>query len=89
MKHNKLQIDVGRGILTIESCGGRDSTIVTAYINGISLRCGSLHLGRVRDAFVDSVMSACAVDGGSIYDDSSDRKGVVEEIEAFISSAIQ
>jgi hypothetical protein len=89
MTNNKLQIDVGRGILTIESCAGRDSTIVTAYINGISLRCSSLHLDRVRDAFVDSVLSACVIDGGSVYETSATIDPIVEEIEAFISSALQ
>jgi hypothetical protein len=86
MKNNKLQIDVGRGILTVESCAGRDSTIVTAYINGISLRCGSLHLDRVRDAFVDSIISACLTD----EDDPHVTISLIEdEIEAFINSALQ
>lgn len=86
MNNNKLQIDVGRGILTIESCAGRDSTIVTAYINGISLRCSTLHLDRVRDAFVDSVVSACRVD----EDDSNGTTNYIEEqTEAFIDSALQ
>jgi hypothetical protein len=84
MRNNKLQIDVGRGILTIESCAGRDSTIVTAYINGISLRCGSLHLDRVRDAFVDSIISACQIDDPHVM-----ISLIEDEIEAFINSALQ
>ena len=86
MKNNKLQIDVGRGILTVESCVGRDSTIVNAYINGISLRCGSLHLDRVRNTFVDTIISACLID----EDDPHVTVSLIEdEIEAFISSALQ
>ena len=86
MKDSKLQIDVGSGILTIESYKPRDTTIVTAYINGISIRCGTLHLDRIASAFVDSVISACRID----EDDPHVTVSFIEdEIEAFLNSALQ
>lgn len=86
MKDSKLQIDVGSGILTIESYKARDTTIVTAYINGISIRCGSLHLDRIASAFVDSVISACRID----EDGSHILFGSIEDqLEAFLTTALQ
>lgn len=83
MKDNKVQIDTGRDILTVESYNTRGTTIVTAYVNGISVRCGSLHLDRVATAFVDTVITACQVDNDKAAD-------LIEgEVEAFINSSIQ
>ena len=83
MKDNKVQIDTGRDILTVESYNTRGNTIVTAYVNGISIRCGSLHLDRVATAFVDTVITACQVDN----DKAANR--IEDEVEAFINSSIQ
>lgn len=83
MKDNKVQIDTGRDILTVESYNTRGNTIVTAYVNGISIRCGSLHLDRVAAAFVDTVITACQVDS----DKAANR--IEDEVEAFINSSIQ
>jgi hypothetical protein len=83
MKDNKVQIDTGRDILTVESYTTRGTTIVTAYVNGISIRCGSLHLDRVAASFVDTVITACQVDN----DKSANR--IEDELEAFITSATQ
>lgn len=86
MKDSKLQIDVGSGILTVESYKVRDTTIVTAYINGISIRCGSLHLDRIASAFVDSVISACRIDEDAPH---ITIDPIEDEIAAFIDSALQ
>jgi hypothetical protein len=86
MKDSKLQIDVGSGILTIESSVVRDTIIVTAYINGISLRCSTLHLARIASAFVDSVVSACQVSDDEPH---VTVESIGDEIEAFIDSALQ
>lgn len=83
MKDNKVQIDTGRDILTVESYIARGTTIVTAYVNGISIRCGSLHLDRVAASFVDTVITACQVDG----DKAANR--IEDELEAFLTNAIQ
>ena len=82
MKDNKVQIDTGRDILTVESYNTRGNTIVTAYVNGISIRCGSLHLDRVATAFVDTVITACQVDN----DKAANR--IEDEVEAFINNSI-
>lgn len=81
MKDNKVQIDTGRDILTVESYTTRGTTIVTAYVNGISIRCGSLHLDRVVGSFIDTVVTACQVD------DSKILSRITNEIEAFINDA--
>ena len=86
MKDSKLQIDVGSGILTIESAVARGAVIVTAYINGISLRCSTLHLARIASAFVDSVVSACQI---SDDEPQATVDSIQDKIEAFIDSAIQ
>ena len=83
MKDNKVQIDTGRDILTVESYTTRGTTIVTAYVNGISIRCGSLHLERVAGSFADTVLTACQVD------DSKTLSRITNEIEAFITEALQ
>lgn len=83
MKDNKVQIDTGRDILTVESYNTRGNTIVTAYVNGISIRCGSLHLDRVAASFVDTVITACQVD------DDKTANRIEDEVEAFINSSIQ
>ena len=83
MKDNKVQIDTGCDILTVESYNTRGTTIVTAYVNGISIRCGSLHLERVAGSFTDTVLTACQVD------DSKTLSRIANEIEAFITEALQ
>jgi hypothetical protein len=83
MKDNKVQIDTGRDILTVESYTTRGTTIVTAYVNGISIRCGSLHLDRVAASFVDTVITACQVDN------DKSANCIEDEVEAFINSTIQ
>jgi hypothetical protein len=83
MKDNKVQIDTGRDILTVESYTTRGTTIVTAYVNGISIRCGSLHLDRVAASFVDTVITACQVD------DDKAANCIEDELEAFITTALQ
>lgn len=83
MKDNKVQIDTGRDILTVESYNTRGTTIVTAYVNGISIRSGSLHLDRVAGSFTDTILTACQVD------DSKALSHIANEIEAFITEALQ
>ena len=83
MKDNKVQIDTGRDILTVESYTTRGTTIVTAYVNGISIRCGSLHLDRVAASFVATVITACQVDN------DKSANCIEDELEAFITSATQ
>jgi hypothetical protein len=80
---DKVQIDTGRDILTVESYNTRGTTIVTAYVNGISIRCGSLHLDRVAASFVDTVITACQVDNDKT------ANCIEDELEAFITEALQ
>ena len=87
MKDNKVQIDTGRDILTIESYTARDTTIVTAYINGISIRSGSLHLDRVASSFIDTVITACQVDEGKSHDKTVNC--IEDQLEAFLTTALQ
>lgn len=83
MKDNKVQIDTGCDILTLESYNARGTAIVTAYVNGISIRSGSLHLERVAGSFCDTVLTACQIE------DSKTNSKVANEIEAFINDTIQ
>lgn len=87
MTNNKIQIDVGRGILTVESYDARGTNIVTAYVDGISIRCGSTHLSRVAEAFVDTVLTACQIDEGASFDETVDY--VEQELFKFIASSKQ
>jgi len=86
MKDNKKQIDTGRDILTVESYNTRGTTIVTAYVNGISIRCGSLHLDRVAASFVETVLTACQVDEGKSRDKMIDC--IEDELESFLTTAV-
>lgn len=61
MESNKVQIHVGHNILSIESYTTNNAFIVTAYVNGISIRSGSLQSAKTTDAFIDSVIAACAL----------------------------
>lgn len=83
MKDNKVQIDTGCDILTVESYNTRGTTIVTAYVNGISIRSGSLHLDRVANSFTDTVLTACEVN------DNKALSRIANEIEAFLTTALQ
>jgi hypothetical protein len=81
MKDNKVQIDTGRDILTLESTTTRNATIITAYVNGISIRSGSLHIVRIADAFVDTVVSACAIRVDSTW--------LKKDVKKFITDTLQ
>lgn len=78
---DKVQIDTGRDILTLETNVTLNAKIVTAYVNGISIRSGSLQLARVADAFADTVVAACAL--------RVDTKWLKKQIEGFINNSIQ
>lgn len=83
MKNDKVQIDTGHNILTLESYVTNRTLVVTAYVNGLSIRCNSLHLGRIADAFIDTVLTACAID------DDTDEQRVTVEITDFINNSAQ
>lgn len=83
MKDNKVQIDTGRDILTLESYFANRATVVTAYVNGLSIRCNSLHLGRIADAFIDTLLTACTIDN------DEDEQRVAVEITDFINNSVQ
>jgi hypothetical protein len=76
---DKVQIDTGRDILTLEANVTLNAKIVTAYVNGISIRCGSLQLARVADAFADTVVAACAM--------CVDSSWLKKQIEEFINNS--
>jgi hypothetical protein len=78
---DKVQIDTGRDILTLEANVTLNAKIVTAYVNGISIRSGSLQLARVADAFADTVVAACAL--------RVDSSWLKKQIEEFINNSMQ
>jgi len=78
---DKVQIDTGRDILTLEANVTLNAKFVTAYVNGISIRSGSLQLSRVADAFADTVVAACAL--------RVDSSWLKKQIEEFINNSIQ
>lgn len=78
---DKVQIDTGRDILTLEANVTLNAKIVTAYVNGISIRSGSLQLSRVADAFADTVVAACAL--------RVDSSWLKKQIEEFINNSMQ
>jgi hypothetical protein len=78
MESNKLQIHTGRNILTIESCTTDDAFIVSAYVNGIFIRSGSLQSAKTTDAFIDSVIAACGLRVKATF--------IKHQIKAFINN---
>ena len=82
MKNIQTDIDTGNNILYIEHEVGRRSIIFTCYINSLSVRSGSLHLPRIRDVFIDAVVTACA---GAVEDEDRVADSVLAYIEETLS----
>jgi hypothetical protein len=62
MKSKQIEIDTGIGFLNMGTEIGRKGPIITTYVNNLSVRSGSLQLGRVRANYVDTVLTACGYD---------------------------
>jgi hypothetical protein len=62
MNTPQTDYDINGTLLTLDTAHGKRGPIVTAYVNGMSLRCNTLHLERIRDIFIDTVVFACDTD---------------------------
>jgi hypothetical protein len=62
MTKHKTQIDTGTSIMNVEACipDNSNAPIFTAYLNGISVRGVTLHVGRrMQDIYVETVLTCC------------------------------
>lgn len=70
--------DTGKTLITMSVERGRKGPIITAFVDGCSLRCGVLHIERMRDLFMSGVSAIC--------DDASDE--TLDEIESYILNVL-
>jgi hypothetical protein len=82
MKNRQTQIDAGHVIIALESAPSRTGPIITAYVNGMSIRSSSLKFARMANAFIECVLSACAFPEDGFSEAHEDR--VADEIGVFI-----
>jgi hypothetical protein len=82
MKNRQTQIDAGHTIISLESAPSRTGPIITAYVNGMSIRSSSLRFARMANAFIECVLSACAFPEDGFSEAHEDR--VADEIGVFI-----
>jgi len=81
MNTPQTDYDINGTLLTLDTAHGKRGPIVTAYVNGLSIRCNTLHLERIRDGFIDTVVFACNIDE---QDDPPTR----EVINIYIKAAL-
>ena len=84
MNKDKIDIDTGHTLINLNVDHGRFGTIITAFVNGMSVRSGSLHLQRIAERFVDCVIVAC--DFGTSDADERDTLRTEDELMAFIKA---
>lgn len=84
IKQDKIDIDTGHTLINLTVEHGRYGTIVTAFVNGMSVRSGSLHLQRIAERFVDCVIAAC--DFGDTVADDRDSTRTEDSLLSFIQS---
>jgi hypothetical protein len=84
MTQDKIDIDTGHTLINLNVEHGRYGTIITAFVNGMSVRSGSLHLPRIAERFVDCVITAC--DFGITDADNRDSLRTEDDLMAFIKS---
>ena len=84
MNKDKIDIDTGHTLINLNVENGRYGTIITAFVNGMSVRSGSLHLPRIAERFVDCVITAC--DFGITDADNRDSLSTEDELMAFIKA---
>jgi len=83
--HIKQDIDTGHTLINLSVDSGKYGEIMTAYVNGMSIRSGSLHLQRIAERFIDCVLAAC--DFGGSEADARDEQRTEDELAMFIASA--
>jgi len=86
VKEDKIHIDTGHTLISLNVDRGRYGTIITAFINGMSVRSGSLHLPRIAERFVDCVIMAC--DFGITDADNRDSLRTEDTLMAFIKDTL-
>jgi hypothetical protein len=64
------EIDAGHTLINMAVEEGRNGPIITAFVNGLSVRSSSLVLPRVVTLFTDAVLAAC---------DFPDEEGAIAE----------
>lgn len=83
---DKIDIDTGHTLINLQVDSGRNGPIFTAFVNGMSVRSGSLHLRRITERFVDCVITAC--DFSDTDADDRDANRTSSEMEDFITQAL-
>ena len=75
-------IDLGPTIVTLDVERGhsRNLAIITAFVNGTSLRSSNLHLPAIRDRFLDGLWLMSGAD---------ERESVTRQMRAWINSAAE
>lgn len=81
---NITEIDTGHTIINMTRDFYKNKIQVTAFVNGLSLRSSSLHVGRIRDLLVDSILTACDFPDGSDVEESQ----TYEAIDGYIQQAL-
>ena len=81
---DNIQIDAGNSVIDMTyDRTNRSGIIVTAYVNGLSVRTNYIKLDRIVQSFIDSVLAACDVNPDS---DKANRARITLEIRQFIDS---
>jgi hypothetical protein len=83
-KKQRIEIDTGCTILTVDVTDSPKGPLVTAYVNGVSVRCGSLHLERIFDRFIDCTMRAA-----DLTEHDEGYRSVQDELELFVQEVAQ
>lgn len=83
-KRQRTEIDTGCTILTVDVTDSPKGPLVTAYVNGVSVRCGSLHLERIFDRFIDCTMRAADLTEGN-----DEYLSVRDDLELFVEEVAQ
>ena len=80
-------IDARFTLINMTICESQDGVIITAYVNGMSVRSGSLFLPRVADVFIDTVVVACDFPDDEAYDEDIAR--LERDIACFIDGVVK
>ena len=84
MNTKQTEIDTGHTVLNITHVDNArtNGPIFTVYVNRMSVRSGSLHMPRIMEAFLRSVIAACDFPVG--IECSADMNDVCSQIEIYV-----
>ena len=84
MDRKYTEIDAGHTLINMAVEQGRNGIIITAFINGLSVRSNLLNLPRVVALFIECVLAACD------FPDGADEReaDTYQELKQFIDSKL-